>query len=71
MLEEISGLLAQKNVSIARMEQSVQSNSDGSATLVIETHAALESALASTVKQLAESDVVEKVDSVLRVEGGE
>ncbi|MGO1434873.1 MAG: homoserine dehydrogenase [Canibacter sp.] len=71
VLEEISGLLAQKNVSIARMEQSVQSNSDGSATLVIETHAALESALASTVKQLAESDVVEKVDSVLRVEGGE
>jgi len=42
---------------------------DGTATLVIGTHAALEAELSATADALAASDVVVSVQSVLRIEG--
>ena len=59
-------------MSIATVEQTVIAD-DGEtgarARLVIGTHKAREQDLSDTVARLAESDVVERVVSVLRVEG--
>jgi homoserine dehydrogenase len=71
VLQEVSRLFGEDNVSIARMEQSLRQNDDGTATLVIETHHARESALSAVVERVRQSDVVREVQSVLRVEGGQ
>ena len=41
------------------------------AQLVVVSHAAPDAALAATVQQLREMDIVREVTSVMRVEGGE
>lgn len=69
VLAAVAKVLSDHEVSVARLEQSVPQDADGTATLVIGTHAARESALAATVQALAESTVVSAVTSVLRVEG--
>lgn len=69
VLAAVAKVLSDHDVSVARLEQSVPQDADGTATLVIGTHAARESALAATVQALAESNVVSAVTSVLRVEG--
>ena len=59
-------------VSVEAVSQSVSDGKSGSlptATLVIVTHEATESSLASTVAALGSNDVVSSVVSVLRVEG--
>jgi homoserine dehydrogenase len=81
VLATIARLLSDGGVSVETVQQSVATAPDETpghtvaadapptATLVIGTHAAPESALAATVKVLAASDVVSSVASILRVEG--
>ena len=72
VLATIAGILAAGNVSIATVEQTVESDGNGDvgvARLVIGTHEARERDLSETVERLAATDVVERVASVLRVEG--
>jgi homoserine dehydrogenase len=72
VLAHIAGTLSEGNVSIATVEQTViaEGGADsGRARLVIGTHKAREQDLSDTVDRLADSDVVERVVSVLRVEG--
>ena len=72
VLASIATTLSEGRVSIATVEQTVIAD-DGEtgarARLVIGTHKAREQDLSDTVARLAESDVVERVVSVLRVEG--
>lgn len=67
VLAIVAGLLSDGGVSIATVEQTVHGG--GVAHLVIGTHRAQEQNLSDTVDRLAASDVVERVVSVLRVEG--
>ena len=80
VLATVAGILSEGRVSIATVEQSVADASadplarvaadpTGVARLVIGTHKALEQDLSETVVRLADSDVVDRVVSVLRVEG--
>ena len=81
VLATTAGILSDGRVSIATVEQTVIDPETGIATgidtetgaaqarLVIGTHKAREQDLSETVQRLAESDVVERVVSVLRVEG--
>ncbi len=72
VLAAIATLFSDHGVSVEAVSQSVRDGVDASrptATLVIVTHEAAESALASTVTALAASPVVASVISVLRVEG--
>ncbi|PTT18636.1 MULTISPECIES: homoserine dehydrogenase [Microbacterium] len=74
VLATVAGILSEGRVSIATVEQTVieadeNSRSGGSARLVIGTHKAREQDLSETVERLAASGVVERVVSVLRVEG--
>ena len=80
VLATVAGILSEGRVSIATVEQSVAAASadplarvaadpTGVARLVIGTHKALEQDLSETVERLADSDVVDRVVSVLRVEG--
>jgi len=76
VLAQIATLFAEHGVSVEAVQQSVtnpdmggQDGNAAGATLVIGTHRATEAALAATVADLAESPVVERVESVLRVEG--
>ena len=82
VLATVAGILSEGDVSIATVEQTVRSEpvpgngslatepaSDTVARLVIGTHKALEQNLSETVDRLAASGVVERVVSVLRVEG--
>jgi homoserine dehydrogenase len=72
VLATIAGTLSDGRVSIATVEQNVIGEGEagsGSARLVIGTHRALEQDLSETVERLASSGVVERVVSVLRVEG--
>jgi homoserine dehydrogenase len=71
VLARVAGLLSDGRVSIATVEQTLEHTDEGaaSARLVIGTHKALEQDLSETVARLAEDDVVERVVSVLRVEG--
>ncbi|NYE20898.1 homoserine dehydrogenase [Microbacterium immunditiarum] len=82
VLATVAGILSEGDVSIATVEQTVRSEpvpgngspasepaSDSVARLVIGTHKALEQNLSETVGRLAASGVVERVVSVLRVEG--
>lgn len=73
VLATVAGILSDGRVSIATVEQTViEPTADAtgaSARLVIGTHTAREQDLSETVKRLAASGVVERVVSVLRVEG--
>ncbi|WP_137846291.1 homoserine dehydrogenase [Microbacterium sp. 2FI] len=70
VLATVAGILSDGRVSIATLEQTVVgSDESGVARLVIGTHKALEQDLSETVDRLAASGVVERVVSVLRVEG--
>jgi homoserine dehydrogenase len=69
VLATVAGLLSEGRVSIATVEQTIVDSEAGTARLVIGTHQALEQDLSETVDRLAASGVVERVVSVLRVEG--
>ncbi|WP_029146274.1 homoserine dehydrogenase [Microbacterium luticocti] len=71
VLARVAGILSDGRVSIATLEQTVPDPAadTGSARLVIGTHRAVERDLSETVTRLAADDVVERVVSVLRVEG--
>ena len=71
VLAGIATLFAEHGVSVETVSQSVTGHGDESltATLVIGTHAATESSLASTVEALTSNTAVRSVESVLRVEG--
>lgn len=74
VLATVAQTLAEQGVSAASVEQTSSKRADsadapGTATLVIGTHTAKESALAETVRALEASDVVQSVTSVLRMEG--
>lgn len=72
VLATVAGILSEGRVSIATVEQTVVGDGEagsGIARLVIGTHKALEQDLGETVDRLAASGVVERVVSVLRVEG--
>jgi homoserine dehydrogenase len=76
VLAQIATLFAEHGVSVEAVQQSVNTDdADGhsehapGATLVIGTHQATEAALAATVAALADTPVVARVESVLRVEG--
>jgi homoserine dehydrogenase len=66
VLAAVAGVFAQHGVSIATVNQSGRGDQ---AVLVIVTHMARDAALAATVTELRELDVVRAVASVLRVEG--
>jgi homoserine dehydrogenase len=72
VLATVAGILSDGRVSIATVEQTVIDDPDLGvpvARLVIGTHRAREQDLSDTVDRLAASGVVERVVSVLRVEG--
>jgi homoserine dehydrogenase len=75
VLATVAGILSEGRVSIATVEQTVLGDEttgeagNGTARLVIGTHKAREQDLSETVERLAASGVVERVVSVLRVEG--
>jgi homoserine dehydrogenase len=74
VLATIAGILAERGVSAASVEQTAAQAADeasgvATATLVIGTHRAREADLAATVDALRESAAVTAVTSVLRLEG--
>lgn len=69
VLATVAGILSEEQVSVATAMQTVENAGDATARLVIGTHQATEQALSDTVARLAESSVVKRVASVLRVEG--
>jgi homoserine dehydrogenase len=72
VLAAIANLFAEHDVSVETVSQTVASGHGAespTATLVIGTHSATESSLASTVEALKANTVVGSVESVLRVEG--
>lgn len=71
VLASVAGVIADHGVSIEQAQQSAEpeASADPTATLVIVTHRARESALGATVAALSESPVVRRVASVIRVEG--
>lgn len=69
VLASIAGILSEGGVSVATLVQTIESEDDPTARLIIGTHRAAEQALSDTVERLAESSVVDRIVSVLRVEG--
>ena len=69
MLATVAGILSDGAVSVATVVQTVEGEDEPTARLVIGTHRATDAALSATVDALADSSVVERVVSVLRVEG--
>jgi homoserine dehydrogenase len=69
VLAAVAGILSEGGVSVATVVQTVEDDDDDTARLIIGTHRATERALSDTVERLAASTVVERVVSVLRVEG--
>ncbi|WP_336662815.1 homoserine dehydrogenase [Leucobacter sp. USHLN154] len=72
VLASIAGILAERGVSAASVEQTVargEAGDEPSAALVIGTHRAREADLAATVEALRAAEVVTAVTSVLRLEG--
>ena len=69
VLAKIANIVSEAGVSVATIEQTPSADAEGRAHIVIGTHRAREQALSDTVASLAASDVVERVVSVLRVEG--
>lgn len=68
VLATIAGILSEGSVSVATLVQTVEEN-EQTARLIIGTHRASDHALSDAVARLTDSDVVERVVSVLRVEG--
>ena len=66
VLAAVAQIFATNKVSIETVRQSGRGNS---AELIVMTHSADEGSLGKTVAELAKSDVVKSVESVLRVEG--
>ena len=66
VLASVAQIFAINKVSIETVRQSGRGNS---AELIVMTHSAEEGSLGKTVKELAKSEVVKSVESVLRVEG--
>ncbi len=66
VLASVAQIFAINKVSIETVRQSGRGNS---AELIVMTHSADEGSLGKTVKELAKSEVVKSVESVLRVEG--
>lgn len=69
VLATVAGSLSDGAVSVATVVQTVEGEDEPTARLVIGTHRATDAALSATVDALAGSSVVERVVSVLRVEG--
>jgi homoserine dehydrogenase len=69
VLAAIAGLLSEGGVSVATLVQTVEGEDGSTARLIIGTHRAAEQALSDTVARLSSSTVVDRVVSVLRVEG--
>lgn len=69
VLATVAGTLSDGGVSVATVVQTVEGEDEPTARLIIGTHRATEQALSATVEALADSAVVERVVSVLRVEG--
>ena len=70
MLATVASVFADHGVSVETVAQAVRGGGDQpTATLVIVTHEASESSLASTVAALAANSAVSSVVSTLRVEG--
>jgi homoserine dehydrogenase len=70
VLAQIATLFSEHDVSVEAVQQSVRTDlAAPTATLVIGTHEATESALAATVASLEATESVAEVTSVLRVEG--
>ncbi|WP_217183525.1 homoserine dehydrogenase [Streptomyces sp. AC495_CC817] len=69
VLATVAGILSDGGVSVATVVQTVEGEDEPTARLIIGTHRAAEHALSATVEALAVSTVVERVVSVLRVEG--
>lgn len=69
VLATVAGILSDGGVSVATVVQTVEGEDEPTARLTIGTHRATDQALSDTVMALSESSVVERVVSVLRVEG--
>jgi homoserine dehydrogenase len=69
VLATVAGILSDGGVSVATIVQTVEGEEEPTARLIIGTHRAAEHALSAAVAALADSSVVERVVSVLRVEG--
>ncbi|QYG10653.1 homoserine dehydrogenase [Microbacterium sp. PAMC22086] len=69
VLATVAGILSDGGVSVATVVQTVEGEDEPTARLIIGTHRATEQALSATVDALADSEVVARVVSVLRVEG--
>lgn len=69
VLATVAGILSDGGVSVATIVQTVEGEDERTARLIIGTHRAAEQALSAAVAALADSSVVERVVSVLRVEG--
>ena len=69
VLARVANVFGSQGVSIESMRQGVRRPGDGLATLQIVTHQATDAALQKTVDGLRAHDDVDKVASVLRVEG--
>ena len=66
VLAAIAQIFASQNVSIQTVRQAGRGNE---AELIVATHAARDSALSATVKELSGNSSVKSVESVLRIEG--
>ena len=66
VLAAIAQIFASQNVSIQTVRQAGRGNE---AELIVATHAARDSALSATVKELSGNSSVKNVESVLRIEG--
>ncbi|GAB3054591.1 homoserine dehydrogenase [Sediminivirga luteola] len=71
VLSRVTEVFAARGVSIESVRQTVseQEAAEGRATLVISTHRSVESALAGTVGDLKDLDVVNDIRATLRIEG--
>lgn len=69
VLATVASILSDGEVSVATVVQTVEGEDEPTARLIIGTHRATEQALSATVDALADSAVVARVVSVLRVEG--
>lgn len=69
VLATVASILSDGDVSVATVVQTVEGEDEPTARLIIGTHRATEQALSATVDALADSAVVARVVSVLRVEG--
>ncbi|WP_432564691.1 homoserine dehydrogenase [Kineococcus sp. SYSU DK003] len=69
VLAQVAGVFAAHGVSIEAVQQ--RQDDAGRAVLVVVTHSATDAALAATVEELEDLEIVDSVAGVLRVEGGD